>query len=70
MQKKIALVLPTLIAATNAVLLEQRNKGPVAPKSNPEWFEYRNLLDTDDNGAIDDGELGDELRGRASEEEW
>ena len=61
MQTKIASVLPALLAATNAVMLEQ---------SNPEWFEYRNLLDTDDNGAIDDGALGDELRGRASEAEW
>ena len=61
MQTKITSVLPALLAAANAIMLEQ---------SNGEWFEYRNLLDTDDNGAIDDGALGNELRGRESQEEW
>jgi len=58
--KKITGVLAVFMAATccEAAPLEV---------SEPEWNEYKNLFDSDDNGAIDNGKLGDELRGRASQ---
>merc|ERR1719384_2749286 len=39
-------------------------------ESEPEWNEYKNLLDTDASGAIDIGTYGDERRGRPSEFKW
>jgi len=54
--------------ATLAILMAATccQASPLDGASEPEWNEYKNLLDTDASGAIDIGAYGDELRGRES----